>query len=113
MGLTCGGPRKLGAQAWGSLGPGVAYREPGAADAFVNILRAGVTDTGTPGALVSVLGSLGLRSQAREPQGLDLRYRDPRAWVLAARNLGPESQTTNCRVWVSDVRVLGTVYHRA
>lgn len=110
-------PRRLGAQTWGNLGPGVEYGYPGAADAFVNTLRAGIADTGTPAALVSVLGSMGLRSQARETQGLGLRCRDPRAWVLAARTLGPESQTANCSAWVSGVgtfgRVLGTVHHRA
>lgn len=71
--------------------------------AFVDALWAGIRDTGTPGALVSDLGSLGLTSQAREPWGMGLRCRDPRAWVLAARTLQAESQ-----MWGLEFQTWGT-----
>lgn len=102
--LRCGGTRARG------LGHG----EPWAVDVLMDAHRASITDTGTPVSLVSDLGPLGLRSQARGPQGLGFRCRDPRTCFLAARTLGPGSQTTNSRAWVSDVgtfdRVLDTEF---
>lgn len=53
---------------------------PGVIDALMDTLRAGITDTGTPGVLVSNIGNLVLKSQG-----------DPRAWVSDVGTLKPRS----------------------